>query len=100
MKKIYNVRISLSTYVDVEVEADSKDEAIQLAEQTEYDMGQLLDNLVPDDNVEVTEVEPDVYDMKYFLEKQCGWDWNDFENMSDEQIKQAYDEEIRINNFE
>ena len=90
MKK-YNVRISLSTYVDVEVEAETQDEAIQLAEQKDYDMGQLLDNLTSDDEYEVTEIEPDIYDMKYALE-QHGWDWNVLDMMDEWEIKKNYEE--------
>ena len=90
MKK-YNVRISLHTFVDVEVEAESKDEAIQLAEQMDYDMGQLFDNLTSGNDMEVTEIEPDIYDMKYALEK-YGWDWNVLDMMDDWEIKKNYEE--------
>ena len=56
MKK-YNVRIYLHTVIDVEVEAENEKEAIEIADNTEYDMEQLLDNLIPDDSEDVTEIQ-------------------------------------------
>lgn len=53
----YNVRFYLHTFVDFEVEAASEKEAIDMAENLEYDMDQILDNMVPDNETDVTEIE-------------------------------------------
>ena len=56
MKK-YNVRIYLHTFVDMQIEAENETEAAEIAEATEYDMDQLLDNLVPaEDDPDITEL--------------------------------------------
>lgn len=55
MKK-YNVRFYLHTFVDFEVEANDEKEAVEIADNLEYDMDQLLDNMVPDGSEEVEEI--------------------------------------------
>lgn len=55
MKK-YNVRIYLHTFVDYTVEANTEKEAIEMVDNLEYDMDQLLDNMVPDNEEDVTEI--------------------------------------------
>jgi len=48
MKKKYSVRIYLHTFVDMEVEAENKKEAQEIASYTdEYDMEQVMANMVP-----------------------------------------------------
>lgn len=52
----YNVRLYLHTFVDFEVEAKDKKEAVEIANNLEYDMDQLLDNMVPDNEEDVTKI--------------------------------------------
>ena len=54
--KHYNVRFYLHTFVDFEVEAKDEKEAVEIANNLEYDMDQLLDNMVPDNEEDVTEI--------------------------------------------
>lgn len=54
--KTYSVRIYLHTFVDFEVEAETKEDAIDIAENTEYDMDQLLDNMTPGDDPDAEEI--------------------------------------------
>jgi len=55
MKK-YNVRFYLHTFVDFEVEADNEEDALDIAENSELDIEQLKDNLVPDNTEDVWEI--------------------------------------------
>ena len=67
MKK-YNVRIYLHTFVDVEVEAENEQEAIEIAENSEYDMRQIFENMIQDNSSDVEEIEPTLHEMKLALE--------------------------------
>lgn len=93
MKK-YNVRVYLHTFVDYEVEAENINDAIDEARNLDYDMEQMLGNMVPAEEEDVTELPLSTYDMKCQLEKD-GWDWNVLDMMDEEEIKCKYDE---INN--
>lgn len=53
--KKYCVRLYLHTFADIEVEAENEDEAIELAENIN-DIDQLLDNLIQDNESDVTEI--------------------------------------------
>ena len=66
MKK-YNVRFYLHTFVDFEVEAETAEDAEEIANNLEYDMDQLLDNMVPCEDV-------DIYEIKGFIAKGIHWD--------------------------
>ena len=56
MKK-YNVRIYVHTFVDMEVEANSKEEAIEIAENTDFDCNdQILENMVIADDTDAEEI--------------------------------------------
>lgn len=53
----YNVRFYLHTFVDFEVEAKDEKEAVEIADNLEYDMDQLLDNMVSEEeDVNVREI--------------------------------------------
>lgn len=52
----YNVRFYLHTFVDFKVDAKDEKEAVEIAEDLEYDMDQLLDNMVPDNETDVEEI--------------------------------------------
>lgn len=89
MKK-YNVRIYLHTFVDVEVEAENDTRAKEEAELKEYDMRQILDNMVQDEtDIDVEEIKPTIYEMKIALEAD-GWDWNVLDMMDDWEIEENY----------
>lgn len=90
MKK-YNVRIYLHTFIDYEVMAENKEDAVEEAQNLDYDMEQLLENMVPDEEEDVTELPLSTYDMKLALESD-GWEWNVLDMMDDEEIKEKYDE--------
>ena len=55
----YSVRVYLSTFYDIEVEAESSDEAIEIAEDSDnWDDETIMDNLcVQENNTEVEEIE-------------------------------------------
>lgn len=55
MKK-YRVTFPLYTSVTFEVEANNEDEALEIANNMEYDMDQLLDNMVPYEHEEIQEI--------------------------------------------
>lgn len=93
MKK-YSVRIYLHTFVDYEVMADNMKDAIDEARNLDYDIEQMLENMVPDEEEDVTELTLSTYDMKLSLEAD-GWDWNVLDMMDEDEIKCKYDE---INN--
>jgi hypothetical protein len=55
----YSVRVYLSTFYDIEVEAESSDTAIEIAEDSDnWDEETIMDNLcVQENNTEVEEIE-------------------------------------------
>ena len=55
MKK-YCVRFYLHTFVDFEVEAENEKEAVEIADNMEYDIEQLIDNLASDNSEDVMEI--------------------------------------------
>lgn len=55
MKK-FSVRVYLHTFVDYEVEAENEKEAKEVAENKEYDIDQILDNMVPADVTDVKQI--------------------------------------------
>lgn len=55
MKK-YNVRVYLHTFCDFEVEAENEQDAIEIAENNDYDMEQIIYNMVQDGSSDVEEV--------------------------------------------
>lgn len=68
MKK-YNVRIYLHTFVDYVVEAENEKDAVEIADNMEYDMDQLLDNLTPDGSEDVEEEKDVVTRMREMYDK-------------------------------
>ena len=95
----YSVRKYYATFVDVEVEANTTKEAIEIAENIEPDMGQVSENMVPSDESEARVIEPSTYEMKVSLEE-YGWDWNVLDMMSEDEIKLQYEEMCNLKNIE
>lgn len=56
MKK-YNVKFYLNTSVEYEIEAESEKEAINKAEDMQYDMSQILENMMPAGKCDVEEID-------------------------------------------
>lgn len=64
MAKKFEVTRYYHTQVTMIVEAENEEEAIEISETADYDMGQIFENLQKDDDTDAVEVEDDeVVDM-------------------------------------
>ena len=95
MKK-YDVRIYLHTFIDVEVEAENESDAIDVANEKEWNMGEILGNMCE-------EKEPDIEALEYSVFV-GGGEVNDYlltkeeaEEMARNYINEGYDDVKVVN---
>ena len=63
MAKKFEVTRYYHTQVTMIVEAENEEEAIEISETADYDMGQIFENLQKDDDTDAVEVDDEAVDM-------------------------------------